>query len=111
VCTLNGMAQKCLHTWPSQNNWCLIKLSFYKPKHWGCLAHKIKTVAVWNTDLSHFKGFQRFKSTFMYYSLLFKCLIGVFNYNIFMRVKFKATLLVSSIFWKVSSRLVCWLFG
>ena len=29
----------------------------------------------------------------MYYSLLFKCLIGVFNYNIFnMRVKFKATL-------------------
>ena len=57
------------------------------------------------------KVFKDLKSTFKYYSLLFKCLIGVFNYNIFTRVKFNATSLVSSIFWKVSSRLVCCLFG
>jgi hypothetical protein len=58
------------------------------------------------------KVFKDLKSTFKYYSLLFKCLIGVFNYNIFTPVKFyKATSLASSIFWKVSSRSVCCLFG
>jgi hypothetical protein len=54
------------------------------------------------------KVFKDLKSTIHCCSVV---LIGVFNYNIFTRVKFEATSLVSSIFWKVSSRLVCCLFG